>query len=466
MTAATSGVDARGDGSVVIVIVNWNGRELLPACLGAALGQRYDAPFDVVVVDNLSTDGSVAFLQERFPRVRVLVNDANNYCRANNRGAAMVGSEFVALLNTDAEPGPDWLARLVECLRADPRCGAATGLVRFADGRINSTGIETLPGFHWRDRDFGSAAHEVRPSGEVEGVSGCAVVWRRQCWQDLGGLDEDFEMYYEDVDASLRARARGWRLRYCQAAEVTHGYNASIQQRERAEGRPSSFRLKDQLGERNRLLVLARHYRPAFASELATSRFFLEAGEADLEHGLDLALAKWCDGALTGQARVELAHVLLTCRRVITERESWARLSDVEVGKRELQFCQLLGDIDRLGVESDHHRQRAEALQRQLQTAAQREQALAGEVQRLNHEIKSIHAGYQAQQGRNDDELVRLHAAYQREIQTRDDCIADLRQHLQELVRACAQPVPEAGTPAASGLADAGPPPPPDATTE
>ncbi len=418
---------SRDDGSVVVVVVNWNGRDLLEACLSAALAQRYDAPFEVVVVDNLSADDSVAFVQQRFPEVRVLVNDANNYCRANNRGAALVPSEFVALLNTDAEPRPDWLSGLVSCMRVDPRCGAATALVRFPDGKINSTGIEALPGFHWRDRDFGAAADAPRASDEVDGVSGCAVLWRRQCWDELAGLDEDFEMYYEDVDASLRARAGGWRLRYCREAEVSHRYNASIQQRELAEGSVEGFRLKDQLGERNRLLVLARHYRPAFVTELMTSRFFLGSPEADLERGLDLVLGKWLHGALAPKTQRELAHMLLVGRNVVIERETWARRAEVEVGKSEQQVFDLLGKLDGVGVEADHQRQHVVAMKHQLDDARRQVQSAVSEVQRLNQELAQVHAGYQAQYKRLEAELAQVHAGYQREIASRDDMIGELR---------------------------------------
>jgi GT2 family glycosyltransferase len=418
------------DGSAVIVVVNWNGREFLAACLDAALTQRYDAPFTVVVVDNGSTDDSVALVRERFPTVRVLINDANNYSRANNRGAALVGSEFVALLNTDAEPKPSWLAELVACLRADPRCGAATALVRFPDGRINSSGIETLPGFHWRDRDFGAPADAVRASGEVEGVSGCAALWRRACWDAIGGLDEDFEMYYEDVDASLRARGRGWRLRFCADAEVAHRYNASIQLRERAEGVKPGFRLKDQLGERNRLLVLARHYRPAFISGLASSRYFLAAPDADVARAVELAVARWLDGRLGAAERGELTHLLLGCRRLILERESWARKVEVDVTKRGLEIVALLGKLDAATVNSDHRRQEGAELNRRLGEAERDKQVLAGEVQRLNQEIAMLHAGYQAQYKRVEDELAQLHVGYQREIAQRDSMIGELRAHL------------------------------------
>lgn len=428
MTSAHAPAPA-GDGSVVIVVVNWNGRDLVEACLTAALAQQYPAPHEVVLVDNLSSDDSVALVTQRFPSVRVLVNDANNYSRANNRGAALARSEFIALLNTDAEPKPDWLSRLVSCMRDDPGCGAATALVRFPDGRVNSTGIESLPGFHWRDRDFGAEARPVRPSGEVDGVSGCAVLWRRQCWDELRGLDEDFEMYYEDVDASLRARAGGWRLRYCQDAEVSHRYNASIQQRERAEGAKPGFRLKDQLGERNRLLVLARHYRPAFVTELAASRFFLDAAESGLERGLELALGKWLRGALPAPAQNDLVHLLLTCRSLIVERESWARRSELEVGKRELQVFEILSRLDAVSTDLDHSRQRGQALERQLAEAQRQQAAMAAEQQRLNQEIVAVHKAYQAEQARVQAELVQIHAAYQREIGNRDQAIGELRQH-------------------------------------
>lgn len=423
-------------GSVLVVVTNWNGRALLPACLDAVLRQRYPGPFRVVVVDNRSEDGSVAFVRQRYPDVAVLVNDANNYSRASNLGAAAADSEFIALLDNDAVPAPDWLAGLAACLRDDPDCGAASALVRFPDGRINSTGVEALPGFTWRERDFGGGG-EAPPSGEVDAVSGCAALWRRKCWEEIGGLDEDFELIHEDVDASLRARARGWRLRFCACAEVVHAYRASVVRRGLAEA-DAAFPFADRLAERNRLLILARHYPSAFASELPVSRFFQEAGEAELARGLDLALARAHPG-LPPAAHARMRDLLLGCRRVLAERESWARRSEVEADKRELQAFGLLARLDAASAAVEQERRRADALAREAAEHARRRHELQGEVERLMQELHALHAGYRAERERDAARIARLQARHQAELALRDG-------HLEELRRALGlHPRPQAG---------------------
>ncbi|MFO0985216.1 MAG: glycosyltransferase family 2 protein [Planctomycetota bacterium] len=215
--------------SVAIVIVNWNGREFIGDCLGAL--RELDYPRDRVqamVVDNGSSDGSVEFVRSTFPEVPVHEHEVNNYARANNFGVRTTTTDYVAFLNSDARVEPRWLQALVAALEANPRAGGAGSKILFTDGRINSTGLEFLPGFHFRDRGFGEQDTGQFPTGEVAGLSGCAVLWRRAALRDAGLLDEDFEMYYEDVDQSFRMRRHGWVLLFVADSIVHHLYNASI----------------------------------------------------------------------------------------------------------------------------------------------------------------------------------------------------------------------------------------------
>ena len=128
---------------ILVVIPTWNGRHLLDGCL-AALGAQTCRDFEIVVVDNGSTDGTVAWLQEHRPDVRVIANAENRgFAAAVNQGIRASNSRYVVTLNNDAEPDPGWLAALVAAADSDPSVGMCASKMLFAERPliINSTGI-------------------------------------------------------------------------------------------------------------------------------------------------------------------------------------------------------------------------------------------------------------------------------------------------------------------------------------
>ncbi len=238
--------------SVHALVLTWNGAHLLSDCLKALLPQRAR----VVVVDNASTDGTAELLQRDFPQVEHLRLGENfGYGRANNEGlrrALEAGAEFVALVNNDVEVGPEWLARLREAARAQPRAGLFTGTLLFKDEeRVNSTGL-AIDGFgRARDRDFRLPLEQLqRSDGPVAGVSGGAALLRVSMLREIGLFDEAYFAYYEDVDLSLRAAEAGWTSWYVREAWARHGFGASFG--------PGSPRQRYLLG-RGHLRTLALH---------------------------------------------------------------------------------------------------------------------------------------------------------------------------------------------------------------
>jgi len=215
-----------------IVVVNWNGEKLLPACL-AALG-RLTRPAHVLVVDNGSTDGSAAAVA-RFPGVEWLPLGGNTgFSAANNVGfrrALAAGVRFVATVNTDVRVEPEWLSRLVAAAEAHPEAGILTGLLLFGDEpeRVNSTGLVLDRLWRAFDRDFGLPLAELAtPDGPVTGVSGGAALYRAQALRRVGLYDPAYFAYYEDVDLSLRAARHGIRSWYVSGASALHGYGKSF----------------------------------------------------------------------------------------------------------------------------------------------------------------------------------------------------------------------------------------------
>ncbi len=303
--------------SLAVVIVNWNGAEFLGPCLRAVSAQAYPG-LDVVVVDNGSTDASFELLARDFPHVRVLRNRANNYASANNLGVASARSEFVCLLNTDTEVDAGCLAALVQRLRADPGLAGVAPKILYPDGRrLYTTGIAERDDLYWVDRDQGEPDDGRRDrEDDVFGISGCCAMYRRAVYQDLGGLDVDFHMYYEDVDFSLRVRAAGHRLGYEPRASVRHVGGGSI--RKTADG-------KDPIGERNRLLVLARHYPAQAAREAARSRWLQAAERAQLSAFLPVLARHAADGDAVALLSAILVHWREEAAypQLVRDRDGW-----------------------------------------------------------------------------------------------------------------------------------------------
>lgn len=239
--------------TVSIVIINWNGKEHLARCLASLEAQTY-RDFEVIVVDNGSADGSVAFLRERYPTVHLICNDRNlGFARANNQGIAVARGRYIVILNNDSQTEPQWLEALVSAAERHPEIGAFAPLVLFNDRRdtVDSAGLTISVLGHGVQNLLGERVERVAEVHEVFGVSGTAALFRRELLQDVGLFDEDYFAYYEDVDLAWRARLRGWRARLVPEAIVYHAHSATL-------GRGSPF--KKRLLTRNRLWTIAKDY--------------------------------------------------------------------------------------------------------------------------------------------------------------------------------------------------------------
>ncbi len=203
---------------VAVVIPNWNGRRWLSGCL-ASLAAQQSAPRAVVVVDNGSDDGSLHYLAAEHPDVRVVALGRNTgFAHAVNRGIeACHGYELVALINTDVVLEADWLARLVAALRSDPQAASvACKMVALDDpGRLYDAGdvLRRDGACEQRGRFMADDGRWDEP-GEVFGACAGAALYRRSAVLAVGGFDERYFAYLEDVDLALRLRLAGWSCRY------------------------------------------------------------------------------------------------------------------------------------------------------------------------------------------------------------------------------------------------------------
>jgi len=212
---------------VTVAVANLNGNALLQRNLPALMEQQ-GVEFEVIVVDGGSADGSVEMLRRDFPGVRVLDLDRNvGFAAANNRAIRASASSLFAMLNNDAAPDPDWLSELVSVARGRPEFGSFASRMVFAHEpeTINSAGISLdLAGIAW-DRMMGEP--DAGGPREVFGPSGGAALYRRELLEDVGGFDERFFAYLEDVDLAWRARLAGWRCLYVPTARVLHEHSAT-----------------------------------------------------------------------------------------------------------------------------------------------------------------------------------------------------------------------------------------------
>ncbi len=210
---------------VSVIIVNWNGRELLRPCLVSLAEQSY-ADFEVIVVDNGSTDGSVTMLHEEFPDVNVIELATNTgFCHANNVGIKVARGAYVALLNNDTKVDPGWLFALTSAL-ADKPCYsfASSRMISMKNpGKIDRVADSfTSAGFMF---GLGSGEDEkgsYEAPFEIFGVCGGAAFFRREVFHTVGLFDERFFAYLEDLDLNWRMAHAGLKGIYIPAAVVFH----------------------------------------------------------------------------------------------------------------------------------------------------------------------------------------------------------------------------------------------------
>jgi hypothetical protein len=228
-----------GTTELSIVIVNWNGGTLLRRCIESISRYPPDVSYEIIVVDNASTDDSLAWVRSLGANVRIIANEQNvGFARANNRAFAESRSNSILLLNPDAEVTEGAIDRLLGTLRNDPRVAACAPRLLNPDGSLQpSVRANPLTPLHIAASAFG--VWRILPRGirgrflfsdhwsydslrAVPAVFGAALVVKRKVIDEIGGLDERFEMYSEDSEWCLRARRAGMVILFDPRATVIH----------------------------------------------------------------------------------------------------------------------------------------------------------------------------------------------------------------------------------------------------
>jgi GT2 family glycosyltransferase len=213
---------------VSVSIVNFNKRELLRECLASVMGQTYPV-WEVVVVDNASTDGSAPMVCEEFPRVKVIENPANElFCRAQNTGIRRTTGEYVLVLNNDAVLDRRFVSEMVSAMDADDNIGMVSGKILRRDRlKIDTTGLFLGKDRKPVERGYGEQENgQYEEAGYIFGAGGVAPLYRRDMLRDteVEGefFDETYGAFYEDLDLAWRAYRHGWSAYYAPKAVAMH----------------------------------------------------------------------------------------------------------------------------------------------------------------------------------------------------------------------------------------------------
>jgi N-acetylglucosaminyl-diphospho-decaprenol L-rhamnosyltransferase len=240
-----------------VIIVSWNVRDLLRKCLwavdrgpwsvdGVPTTDHRPLSTEVIVVDNASSDGTVEMLRAEFPDVRVIPNSENvGFTRGNNQALAVAQGRYLFLLNPDTELRPGALQTLIDYADAHPHAGIIGPRLFYGDGTLQSSRrrfptlatafLESTKLQQWFPRNRALTRYYMLDMSddatqEVDWVNGSAMFVRREVYDQIGGFDEAFFMYSEELDWCYRAKQAGWQIVYLPTAQITHYEGKSSEQ--------------------------------------------------------------------------------------------------------------------------------------------------------------------------------------------------------------------------------------------
>lgn len=213
---------------ISVIVVNWNGQDILENCL-SSLAAQSSANYEVILVDNASTDFSVKIAKTKFPGLKVIELVRNEgFTGGNANGLDVSDGQFIALVNNDARVNKDWLEKLIQPMLQEAAVGICASKLVFDDEvRINSAGDGLTTAAVGFNRGLGKDSALYDQPEPVFGACGAAVLYRRKMLEEIGFLDDDFFLYDEDTDLNFRAQLAGWKCVYVPDAIVYHRGNAT-----------------------------------------------------------------------------------------------------------------------------------------------------------------------------------------------------------------------------------------------
>jgi GT2 family glycosyltransferase len=305
--------------SISVIVVNYNGRDFLGELL-LSLERQSRRANQVIVVDNASTDGSASYVRQRFPWVTLIESPANTgFAGGNNIGFACADGDYVALLNSDTTLDPDWLAELERVLDADDRVGAAVSKIYLGKDRavIDCAGAQfNNLGFCWGRGSNQDDCGQFDEAGQVAAVTACAMMLRREALAGRPLFDQQFYLYYEEFDLTIRLRGQGYTIVYVPSAVVYHHRSRSLKQLSTEPSLIHQF-----YTNRNRVKILAKYY-PASLLLRNSVLILLSLAYCDwvfLRNGQGRLFVR----AVVGQARYALLGLIERFRGEAVKADVW-----------------------------------------------------------------------------------------------------------------------------------------------
>ena len=290
---------------VSIIAVNYNGKDYLEDFCNSILNTNMDDfTCEIIIVDNSSKDDSVNFLETNYPKIKVIENKIKNYAKAINHGIKNAKGQYIAILNSNTVVENNWLKGLMDIIDQDEKIGVVQSKMLFSDEEmIKSAGVEEIEDFYFSDIGFGERDvgkySEIR---ELDYFARDSILLKRKCVDEVGKFDEDFLMYMEDVDYSIRCKDLGWKILYSPNSVVYCKYHSIT----------SSAKCK-YLRSRNRLLLISKHFPQKLAESIETSHFYIKREHESLYRSSIQAVKKLAennDTKTVNRTLKELADVI------------------------------------------------------------------------------------------------------------------------------------------------------------
>ena len=301
-----------------IIIVSFNGKNLMEDCLSSIYKQTY-RNFEIIVVDNASIDGSADFIKSKYPKVRLIRNKVNlGFVGANNIGFKKAKGDYIVLLNQDTVVHKDWLKELINGV-SKKNVGACQSKIVFFNKRnvINTSGtITNYLGFGWCG-DYNKPDKGLEEA-EITFPSGSSVIFRKEVLNKTGLFDENFFMYYEDSDLGWRIRLMGYKITRAPLSVMYHKYKFESNKKrfnQIIKGHKKIF-----YHERNRILTLIKNYETKTLLLILPMFLFVELGL--LFYSL---LSNWFLEKLEGYY-----WILRNTNKIIKERKQIQRIRKVK----------------------------------------------------------------------------------------------------------------------------------------
>lgn len=263
--------------SVAVVILNWNGQALLEQFLPSVVKSRY-GNLQLIVGDNASTDGSVAYVREHYPNIQLIINDHNyGFAEGYRKILEQVNADYYVLLNSDVEVPENWIQPVIDLMETDPLIAVAQPKIKWQKDKTQfeyagaAGGYLDLHAFPFcKGRIFDTTEadkNQYNEGGEIFWASGAALFIKSTAWKEIGGLDPDFFAHMEEIDLCWRLKNIGYKIVYCPNAEVYHVGGGTLD---------ASNPYKLYLNFRNNLIIMQKNLPLADAYPRIFIRMFLD----------------------------------------------------------------------------------------------------------------------------------------------------------------------------------------------